>query len=104
MKLRALVLLGLGWLWGCSPNDGEAKTGTLSFTVWGEEFIEAGIPADVFADAWSVRFDSFLVVVGDARVGDHSGDEAGRLTGTSLLNLVQAGPHALGSLVVEARA
>ncbi len=41
--------------------------GTITSTVYGEEFIEEGIPADVFSDGWAVQFDAFLVSIGNPR-------------------------------------
>jgi hypothetical protein len=41
------------------------ESGTLTATVYGEEFIEEGLPADVFADGWSVSFDTFFVSIGN---------------------------------------
>ena len=45
----------------------------LSVTMWGEEFIEEGLPADQFADGWSVTFSTFLVVLGAVEVKDAAG-------------------------------
>lgn len=42
--------------------------GVVDVRVYGEEFIEEGIPADAFVDGWSVTFDAFLVVVGDVSI------------------------------------
>ncbi|MEZ4450862.1 MAG: hypothetical protein R3B09_15385 [Nannocystaceae bacterium] len=44
--------------------------GTFQARIYGEEFIEDGIPSDVFVDGWSVTYDKFLVVVGDLTVAD----------------------------------
>lgn len=49
----------------CAPAEGEVEV-----RIYGEEFIEAGIPASVFADGWSVQFDSFLISVGAVTVGE----------------------------------
>ncbi|HRI49161.1 MAG TPA: hypothetical protein PLW65_03210 [Pseudomonadota bacterium] len=54
------ALLGSLLLGAC----GEAG-GTLNVTIYGEEFIEKGIPASVFSDGWSVTFSKFLVSVGE---------------------------------------
>ncbi|MDC0723045.1 hypothetical protein [Nannocystis bainbridge] len=43
---------------------------TYEASVYGEEFIEEGIPTAIFSDGWSVSFDKFLVSVGDIRVAD----------------------------------
>ncbi|HEY0136004.1 MAG TPA: hypothetical protein VGB85_18085, partial [Nannocystis sp.] len=40
----------------------------IDVRVYGEEFIESGIPAEVFADGWAVDFDKFLVTVGEVKV------------------------------------
>ncbi|WAS99431.1 hypothetical protein [Nannocystis punicea] len=49
---------------------------TYEASVYGEEFIEEGIPAAIFSDGWSVSFDKFLVSVGDITVADQPlGDE-----------------------------
>lgn len=50
---------------GCGDNITGSLPGTLDVRIYGESFIEEGIPADVFADGWSLRFDSFLVSVGE---------------------------------------
>src|SRR5687767_4013678 len=55
-------------------GDDSAAPGTLRVTVYGEEYIEEGIPADVFSDGWSVAFDSFVVVVGDVVAESGHGD------------------------------
>jgi hypothetical protein len=39
--------------------------GTITATVYGEEFIEEGIPADELVDGWAVSFDAFLVSIGN---------------------------------------
>lgn len=44
---------------------GGSESGTITATVYGEELIEEGIPADVFSDGWSVSFDTFLVSIGN---------------------------------------
>ena len=43
----------------------ESAPGRLAVQIYGEEFAEEGIPADVFADGWTVRFDKVLLSVGD---------------------------------------
>jgi hypothetical protein len=56
----------------CGGDDDGAASGTLSVTVYGEEFIEEGIPADAFVDGWAIDFDRFLVSIGEvtAAVGE----------------------------------
>jgi hypothetical protein len=48
---------------GCEADDGGGN-GTLKVVLWGEEFIESGIPATEFADGWGITYERFLVSVG----------------------------------------
>lgn len=53
-----------------------SSTNTLSVDVWGEDFIEQGIPAateevDGFIDGWAVTFDAFLISVGEVTAATH---------------------------------
>jgi len=54
------LVLSLG-LASCGSED----KGTLAFEIWGEDFIESGIPASEFVDGWSVSFETFLVALSD---------------------------------------
>jgi hypothetical protein len=60
------------------------EAGTITASVYGEEFIEEGIPADAFSDGWSVAFDKFVVSIGNVagKAGEGAtevGDAAFRL-------------------------
>lgn len=54
----------------------EAGEGTLATRIYGEPFIEEGIPADVFIDGWAVSFTKFIVVVDD--ISAHDVKDGGR--------------------------
>ncbi len=54
----------------------EYEPGTLAVQIYGEEFAEQGIPADVFADGWSVSFDKVLLSVGDVSAAVEHDDPA----------------------------
>jgi hypothetical protein len=60
----------------CGGGDDDRAPGTLAVTIYGEEFAEEGIPADVFSDGWSIRFDKVLLSVGavTAAVGEDEPD------------------------------
>ncbi|MBX3184196.1 MAG: hypothetical protein KIT72_01625 [Polyangiaceae bacterium] len=75
----------------------EEGIGEVSFNVYGEEYIEEGIPTEEFEDGFSAVFDQFLIVVGDVEVKDSSGASGGALSGSWLLDLVKPGPHEIGS-------
>ncbi len=79
-------LLSVALLAGACGTD---APGTITATVYGEEFIEEGIPADAFGDGWSVSFDRFLVSIGGvaAKAGER-GREVGD-PGFYLVDLAQ---------------
>ena len=94
MKKALLLALALGAL-GCSDDESSGK-GQARFSVWGEEYIEQGIPESEFADGWSAKFDSFSIVLGQVVVASGS-SEGDHLHGTQLFNLVTPGPHDVGT-------
>jgi hypothetical protein len=55
---------------GCGDDGAD---GTIQATVYGESFVEDGIPASAFSDGWAVTFDKFLVSIGNvkAQAGHH---------------------------------
>ncbi len=104
MSRKVLTGLALALaLGGCSDDD--AGTGDVEFTVWGEAYIEEGIPAGAFEDGWSVEFSKFLIVLGGVTVADESAGEGAELGESRLFDLVKKGPHDVGHLEgLEARA
>lgn len=77
---------------GCGSDDdgiGGDATGTATFSVWGEEFIEDEIPAEEVEDGWRVEFDKFLIVLGHVNVADGSKGQGAHLHGTTLYDLKQ---------------
>jgi hypothetical protein len=104
LELGLMTALALAALPACSGDDGESDgSGTATFTAWGEEYIEEGIPAAEFADGWSVKFDQFLISLTGISVHDRAG-RGSALEGNWLLDLTQPGPHELGSLELTAKA
>jgi hypothetical protein len=90
--LAGLSLLGLA---ACSEG-----TGTVTFTTYGEEYIEQEIPAAAggeagFVDGWTVRYSKFLVMIGEVKVETH--EEVGATQATSKVFDV----HKPGPVVVE---
>jgi hypothetical protein len=84
--LRTLTIVSIPLL-AVACTDGES--GSITSTVYGEELIEEGIPADVFSDGWSIEFDKFLVSIGStaAKAGE-GGAEVGE-PGFFLVDLAQ---------------
>lgn len=87
-------LLGAGWLSACGAPAGE---GDVEFTVWGEEYIEEGIPRSAFEDGAAVTFDEFLIVISDVEVAGGDGP-AQSIDEARLYDLVAPGPHVIGTL------
>ncbi|WP_428264643.1 hypothetical protein [Haliangium sp.] len=72
----SLVLGCVATAGACTGMDG-FMPGALDVTVYGEQFVEQGIPAEAFADGWTLRFDTFLVSLGEISAGGVFDDEPG---------------------------
>lgn len=64
----AVIICGV-FLTACGEDEQSEETGEVQVTVYGESFIEEGIPAEEMADDWSIEFDSFTVELQDIVVG-----------------------------------
>ncbi len=83
----------------------EAGSGTAQFTVYGEDFIEEGIPAEEVEDGWAITFDRFLIVLGPITVADSTAGEGAVLASRILFDMTAPGPHDVGTTgALEARA
>lgn len=85
--IAGLSLLGLT---ACGEGSG-----TVTFTTYGEDFIERELPASAFADGWTVRYSKFLVMLGEVKVESH--DEVAATQATAKVFDV----HKPGPVVVE---
>lgn len=84
-SLLAGLALALG---ACGCSEGE---GTISFTTWGEAFIEQEIPVDPgdgsgFVDGWTLRYEKFLVNFQNILVADLSRAIAVEFPGSKLFD------------------
>lgn len=81
LSIFALALLALTTLTACGEDDADAESGegVVQVAVYGEDFIEQGIPASEMTDSWAVTFDRFVVTVEDVVVGGVSMPNAGAL-------------------------
>jgi hypothetical protein len=75
----------------CGSDDEADGEGAITFTTWGEEYIEQEIPADSgdgdgFVDGWSVVFDKFLVNFQNIVVADAAGEVAAEHAGSMLFD------------------
>lgn len=87
--VRGLGLLGLA---ACSTGSGD-----VTFTTYGEDFIEKEIPAEEFADGWTVKYSKFLVTIGELKVADHQGELAAESTGAKVFDVRKQGPVTVAS-------
>lgn len=93
----ALGITSLG-LTACGSSDptGSGGVGTLSFTTWGEEYIEDAIPVDPgdgsgFIDGWTVSYDKFLVNFQNIVVANAAGEMAASMASSTLFDNTQPG-------------
>lgn len=92
---RSIALAGLAAMTfslGCTSGagGGPAGSGAISFSTWGEEYIEQGIPASELEDGWTITFSRFLVPISAVTVGDQ-GQVAATQAGGVLYDHVGAG-------------
>ncbi len=81
--MKRFVMVGAAALVGlaaCGTED-EGGSGSLALSLSGEEaavvgFPVPGVPELEFADGWSVKFDKYLVGVGNVRVAGADGERA----------------------------
>ena len=99
LSLAALVC-GLALVSACGEDEGEGAqgSGTYRATVYGEEFIEEGLPEEVFSDGWSATFERFLVVVHGVEAQGEGG--AVEFGGAKVFDLAQ-GSGGEGHLLAE---
>jgi hypothetical protein len=91
-----------------AENSGE---GTLRIELWGEDFIEEGIPAasspeadDGFADGYSITFDKFIIALRDISVAEEDADPALGAAAEKIWDLTESGPFPVTSGKVPAGA
>lgn len=90
-RASVLAAVPLVFAAGCGSGD-------LAITTYGEDFIEAGIPAEVFADGGAVTFDRFLVNFADLAVRGGDGAEGGSFAGPVVFDLTAPGPAPITTL------
>jgi hypothetical protein len=61
-------MLAFSLLAGCGSDEAERGEGTVEVAVYGEAFIEEGIPASEVADGWAVQFSRFEVSLRDLSI------------------------------------
>jgi hypothetical protein len=95
--MRVLRTTSICLLLGACDEQGDWVVET-----WGEEYIEQGIPADVFADGCSAVFEEFVVSMASVELRDGGGATVGDLGDPITNDVVVPGPTPLGAVTVPA--
>ncbi|NOZ86074.1 MAG: hypothetical protein GXP49_07390 [Deltaproteobacteria bacterium] len=74
-------------------GTGGTGSGELQVTTWGEDYIENNIPASAFEDGYSVKYAKFMIVLGNIKIADHSGDVGATMSGQKVFDMTLKGPH-----------
>lgn len=94
MKTTSLLFFAVLGLAGCGG------TGTVTFTTWGEEYIEKGLPVDSaaatgFVDGWSLKYSKFVLVFKDITLAQKTGATGPKQSGALAVDLTKPGPTTL---------
>ena len=85
--LREVMVLGVSTaLLACDTARDEA----LAVRIYGEAYIEEGLPAEIFSDGWSLRYEKFLVSVGRVAVAEKGSEPAVRVPEFQVFDLTRA--------------
>lgn len=79
MRSVMFAVGALAFAVGCGDDDQAGGKGSLTLTLSGEEAAEVGYPVDedlAFADGWTMKFDKYLVSLGNVRVAGADGKTA----------------------------
>lgn len=99
--LRRVATVALGarsaWVAVVLAASGCGGTGSLTFTTWGEDYIEHGIPKDSpevtgFVDGWSLTYTKFLVALGGVTLAKQTGEQGPVQDAPRVVDLVRPGP------------
>ncbi len=70
----------------CASTSDSSGRGTVTFTTYGEDFIEQQIPASAVEDGWTIRYERFLVTFHDISVADGDSPPIATLPTSKLFN------------------
>lgn len=97
----ATAALGITTLLACSSDTGTTGSadgqGTVTFTTWGEEYIEQEIPVKsaegetIVEDGWTIKYTKFLIIISEIAVGEEGKEPVAKLTTPKLFDMHSAG-------------
>lgn len=99
LGLSALAMMTGVLALACGDDTGgpSGGSGKVTFTTWGEEYIEDQIPPETFADGFTITYSKFLVSIGNITIADGDGKEAANEPGFFLIDHTEAGVKELVS-------
>ena len=107
-KSLRISTAGVALLAACACGGTDDGKGTLTITTWGEDYIESGLPSDVFPyDHWSVKYSKFLVVYHSVTIADDGGTIAAKLEHPLVFDMTKkavGNPKTLATFELEAKA
>lgn len=99
-SLSGILVVGALALGGCDNG----KAGSVDVRVWGEGYLEEGVPAKDVEDAWKVDFSAFVVTLRDVAVaGQNVALESPKIDATKKSKSEKAGERGqkVGAVEVE---
>ena len=104
--LKTALILGVASTlsaFACSDDaEEDAGEGTLHVTLWGEEYIEEGLPSEIFADGYSVTYTKFLIVLSEISAATEGAPPAMTAPDAKVWDVTQPGPVEIASERVSA--
>lgn len=97
MIVWAIVFVFGAIEFSCADKEGQ---GTLKFELWGEAFIEDGIPEAELVDGFSITFDKFLINLGQISVAQQGDEPAFEDAAMKIWDLTQEGPFPIAEVTV----
>ena len=79
-----------------------AGEGTWTVETWGEDYVERGIPSEVFVDGCSVVYGEMVIATTSVELIDGDGLVVGDVGGAMPIDLVIPGPTEVGAATVPA--
>lgn len=101
-KVASVARVALVALVACSEASGDADgKGSVTFTTWGEAYIEKEIPPKspegevIVEDGWTVRYGKFLIVIADVAVAEEGKSPVAKLATPKLFDMHAPGEKAV---------
>jgi hypothetical protein len=89
----------------CGGDDN--GTGTVTISTWGEDYIEEGLPSDVFPkDHWSVKYSKFLLIYHSVTIADDNKNVVGKLDHPLVFDMTKkatGNPKTLATFELQAK-